>query len=54
MLRMASVSKLMLVTAFIEGRIIRDVATYTADVMTIKGGQVLVDKRSRLHTVKAL
>ncbi len=24
------------------------------DVMTIKGGQVLVDKRSRLHTVKAL
>jgi len=27
---------------------------FLTDVMTIKGGQVLVDKRSRLHTVKAL
>ena len=27
---------------------------FLTDVMTIKGGEVLVDKRSRLHTVKAL
>ena len=28
--------------------------TLLTDVMTIKGGQVLVDKRSQLHTINVL